>query len=87
MILDLDLPQIGGIEILQFIKQHNKLKSIPVVIMSHNDIQSTIAECYENYSNGYIVKPVSFEKLLKIVANLTNYWFDSNVQSIPGFNL
>jgi CheY-like chemotaxis protein len=75
ILLDLNMPKKDGRETLKEIKQHPIFKKIPVVIFTTTKNESEVSRCYELGANSYVVKPDSFESLVKITAALCNYWF------------
>jgi two-component system, chemotaxis family, response regulator Rcp1 len=77
ILLDLNLPQKSGKEILTEIKNNEKFKSIPVIILSTSSAQKDIKDCYSRYANSYIVKPIDFFEFVKIISNSYDYWFKS----------
>lgn len=81
ILLDLNMPKKDGREVLKELKQHPKLKKIPVVIFSTTNNEQEMRRCYELGANSYITKPNSFESLLKTVAALRSYWMQTS--SIP----
>lgn len=74
--LDLNMPRKDGFQTLKEIKEHPKLKAIPILIFSTAKEQEQIEVCYKLGANSYITKPMSFENLLKAVRCLGEYWFD-----------
>lgn len=80
VILDLNLPKIGGREVLADIKQ-NKLKAIPVVVLTSSDAEKDIAASYELGANCYITKPVDLCAFQSIVRAIEGFWF--NVVKLP----
>jgi two-component system response regulator len=81
IILDLNMPLRNGKEVLQEIKEDSILKKIPVVIFSTSNNEAVIDKCYELGANTYIVKPLSFGQLLKVVAQIKSYWLQ--IASLP----
>lgn len=81
ILLDLNMPKKDGREVLKEIKQHPIYKKIPVIIFSTTKSEIEIKHCYELGANTYIVKPSSFDLLLKVVQQIRNYWFE--IASIP----
>lgn len=79
ILLDLKLPKIDGIEILKKLKNDNRTKMIPVVVMTSSKEESDIVKSYQLGVNSYIVKPVDFDEFAKSVAELGLYWILSNV--------
>jgi two-component system response regulator len=81
VMLDLNMPKKDGREALKEIKQHPDLRKIPVIIFTTTKNENEIQRCYELGANTYIVKPVSFDGLLKVVDDIWSYWF--HTASIP----
>lgn len=81
ILLDLNMPKKDGREVLKEIKEHPVFKKIPVIVFTTTKNENEIRRCYELGANTYIVKPVSFEGLLKVVENIRTYW--SSTASIP----
>jgi len=82
ILLDLNMPKKDGREALKELKQHPEFKKIPVIIFTTTKNESEIKRCYELGANSYVVKPISFDALLKVVENIRSYWFYT--ASIPG---
>ena len=82
ILLDLNMPRKDGREALKELKQHAVFKKIPVIVFTTTKNELEITRCYELGANTYVVKPVSFDGLLKVVEDIRNYWFST--ASIPG---
>lgn len=78
ILLDLNMPKIGGIEVLQKIKSDERAKKIPVVILTSSKEDPDIEKCYSLGANSYIVKPVEFDKFVNTVDELVLYWLVLN---------
>ena len=78
ILLDLKLPKIDGIEVLEQIKGNVTTRSIPVVVLTSSHENSDLQRCYELGANSYIVKPVEFENFVKAVSEIGSYWLLSN---------
>lgn len=74
VLLDLKLPKIDGLEVLQRIKSDERTKKIPVVVMTSSREDRDLVTCYERGVNGYVVKPVEFEDFSRAVSELGFYW-------------
>lgn len=74
VLLDLKLPKIDGIEVLQHFKQHPTYRTIPVVVLTTSAMERDVQTAYQNGANSYIVKPVDFEKFVEVVAQINLYW-------------
>ncbi len=78
ILLDLNMPKIGGIEVLKKIKADERLRPIPVVVMTSSREQPDISECYQLGANSYVVKPVEFGQFAQAVAKIGMYWIMTN---------
>ncbi len=75
ILLDLNLPQISGREVLVEIKHNDELKLIPVVILTASEDEDDIKLAYDNYANCYVAKPLDIDQFAKIIKSLNNFWF------------
>lgn len=78
ILLDVKMPGMRGHEVLQQIRQDPRLQRIPVVMMTNSKEESDIARCYELGANSYIVKPISFEDLIRLARIIERYWLQVN---------
>jgi len=74
VLLDLNLPKVGGLEVLKTIKDDVSLKVTPVVVLTTSKEERDLLASYRLGANSYIVKPVDFEKLVEAVKGLGYYW-------------
>ncbi|HXI85615.1 MAG TPA: response regulator [Verrucomicrobiae bacterium] len=73
-LLDLKMPKLNGIEVLRQMKGDEKLKTIPVIVLSSSREAPDLAECYKLGVNAYVVKPVDFQDFIKAVKELGIFW-------------
>lgn len=78
ILLDLRLPKVDGLEVLQEIKADGDLRHIPVVIVTTSAREGDVISAYDNYANSYLVKPVDFEKFTQLMDDLGFYWLAWN---------
>jgi two-component system response regulator len=78
LLLDLRLPKIDGLELLIEIKKNSDLLDIPVVVLTTSEAEKDIVRAYENHVNSYLVKPIEFPVLEKLLDDLSLYWLKWN---------
>lgn len=74
VILDLKLPKVNGLEILQKVKSDERTKLIPIVVLTSSKDERDIVKSYKYGANSYIVKPVNFQKFSEAIKSLEMYW-------------
>ena len=79
VILDLKLPKIDGMEVLRQIKADDKLKTIPVVVLTSSQEERDLVQSYRRGVNAYVVKPVDFDEFLGVVKEMGMFWATINV--------
>jgi DNA-binding response OmpR family regulator len=83
LLLDLKLPKRDGLEVLQQIKSDEKLKMIPVVVLTSSHEEKDVVASYKLGVNAYVVKPVDFHEFVNAVKELGVFWAVIN-ESPPG---
>jgi CheY-like chemotaxis protein len=74
ILLDLKLPKVDGLEVLRRLKEEDRTKKIPVVVLTSSREEPDIARAYRLGANSYIVKPVDFEAFARAVSDVGLYW-------------
>jgi len=74
VLLDLKLPKVDGLEVLERIKTDARTRTIPVVVLTSSQEERDIVESYQLGVNSYIVKPVDFEQFNEAVRHIGLYW-------------
>ena len=75
ILLDLNMPGLDGKQTLAIIKENEKLRKIPIVILTTSSDEYDVEQCYKLGANTYIQKPVDFDGLIDAVKRLKEYWF------------
>ncbi len=72
--LDLKLPKVSGHEVLTTIKQDEKLRRIPVIVLTVSRSEEDMVKAYDSGASGYIQKPVSSSEFIKVITTVRDYW-------------
>lgn len=75
ILLDLNLPRLGGREVLAEIKGDQVLRGIPVVVLSSSDAEQDVLKSYQLGASCYVTKPVGLEAFQSIVRSIESFWF------------
>ena len=84
VLLDLKLPRVDGLEVLEQMRKDPRTASTPVVILTSSAEESDIATGYQRGVNSYIRKPVDFDEFIKAMGQVGMYWLLLNVRPTPG---
>jgi two-component system response regulator len=82
VLLDLNLPRVDGLEVLERVRADTRTALLPVVILTSSDEESDLIRSYQLHVNSYIRKPVDFVQFNEVVAQLGLYWLVLN--RVPG---
>jgi CheY-like chemotaxis protein len=74
ILLDLNMPEVSGIEFLTILKKNTDLKHIPVIILTTSNNPKDLIECYTIGISGYILKPLKYEDYVKKIDRAIAYW-------------
>jgi two-component system response regulator len=79
ILLDLKMPRVDGIEVLEKLKSDERTKHIPVTVFTSSQEHPDVEKCYALGVNSYVVKPVDFDEFCKVVKDLGQYWGGVNL--------
>jgi two-component system response regulator len=74
ILLDLNLPKIGGLEVLHRVRADERTRMIPVVVLTSSKLEEDILDSYRNGANAYVRKPVNFSDFAEAVRTLGVFW-------------
>lgn len=77
ILLDLNLPRMGGHEVLQRLKQDPRFKSVPIIVLTTSGRADDIRLAYEAGANAYLLKPVEFARFTEVMGQLVTFWFET----------
>ena len=75
IILDLNLPLKNGREVLNEVKKDDKLKLIPIIVLTTSSDVDDICKSYRNHANAYVTKPTDFDEFDELICSFEDFWF------------
>ena len=81
VLLDINLPKMDGIEVLEQLKSDEHLRVIPIVMLTTSDSEKDIFQSYQSHANCYITKPVNFENFIEVIQTIKDFWI--NIVKLP----
>ncbi len=78
ILLDLRVPKIDGLELLQNIKHSEQLASIPTIVLTSSESPTDLTAAYKAHANSYLIKPTAFPELKRLMQDVATYWFNWN---------
>lgn len=79
ILLDIGLPKVGGRDVLRAIKQNDRVRFIPVIMLTTSGDPEDVARCYDLGANSYVVKSLDFNDFIARVKAIKDYWVHTNV--------
>ncbi|MCG7939063.1 MAG: response regulator [Candidatus Thiodiazotropha lotti] len=79
VLLDLQLPKMGGLDVLKAIREYPRTQLLPVVVLTSSDEQRDMVESYRLGANSFIRKPVDFTQFTDLIRQLITYWMTMNM--------
>lgn len=74
VVLDLNLPRVGGLDVLRRIKSDPDLRTVPVVVFSTSRAEVDVAAAYACGASSYVVKPLDLHRFMEVVTSIEQYW-------------
>jgi len=84
ILLDINLPKISGLEVLGAIKKDDRLKMIPVIMLSTSETENDILNSYANHASCFITKPVDYNRFMDVVRTIDDFWI--SIVRLPNNN-
>ncbi len=81
ILLDVNLPKVNGHEVLAFLKNNEKYKTIPVIMLTTSSAEKDILKSYTNHVNCYITKPIDLSDFMQAITKIEDFWI--NLVTIP----
>lgn len=75
VLLDMNMPRMGGLDVLREVDQDDSLRCIPFVVLTTSSAPLDVMRAYQTCANSYVVKPVKFSDFLSLIEAIMNYWF------------
>jgi CheY-like chemotaxis protein len=76
VLLDLEMPRMDGLEVLEAMEEDDDLDRIPVVVLTSSEAERDIVESYEHNANAYLTKPVGYRAFQNVVRQIESFWFE-----------
>ena len=84
ILLDLNMPKLGGLEVLKIMNKDEELCKLPVIVFSTSSNEADVYACYESGANAYVNKPIDINEFHKTIEAIAHFWGDINV--LPSFD-
>jgi CheY-like chemotaxis protein len=78
VLLDLKLPRVSGLEVLEWLRNQPKFKRLLVVVLTSSQESPDVNKAYDLGANSYLIKPVNFDDLTGLMGTIHSYWLDLN---------
>jgi two-component system, response regulator len=76
ILLDINMPRMTGIELLRTIRGDERIRAIPVIIMTSSNDDRDVLAAFEGGANSYVLKPVNFDGLIRAIQRIKTHWFE-----------
>ena len=82
ILLDINLPKLSGLDVLKALREDERTKLVPIVMLTTSSEDHDVIESYDNGANSYVQKPIDFDEFVKALSSLGAYWLSLN--RVPG---
>ncbi len=79
ILLDLNMPRMGGLDVLKIMYNDEELRKVPVVVFTSSTHENDVLSCYEHGANAYVGKPIDVDKFQDVINAIAYFWADINV--------
>jgi CheY-like chemotaxis protein len=76
ILLDLNLPRMGGHELLREVKQDSRFKQVPIIVLTTSERPDDVRLAYDAGANAYLLKPVEFNRFTEVIGQLGKFWLE-----------
>jgi CheY-like chemotaxis protein len=76
ILLDLNLPRMGGHELLRKVKQDSRFKQVPIIVLTTSERPDDVRLAYDAGANAYLLKPVEFNRFTEVIGQLGKFWLE-----------
>ena len=83
VLLDLNLPKLNGLEVLERLRADARTKHLTIVVMTSSREERDVTRAYALGANSYVVKPLEYDKFAELVREIVGYWLDHNQAAVP----
>ena len=77
ILLDLNLPRMGGHDLLRKVKQDSRFKQVPIIVLTTSGRSDDVRLAYEQGANAYLLKPVEFSRFTDVIGQLSKFWLET----------
>lgn len=81
LLLDVNLPGIGGLQVLEKIKADPRFETLPVVMLTTSNTEADLQTAYRHHANSYVIKPTDYTEMKRVMNEIAVYWTGVNAHS------
>jgi CheY-like chemotaxis protein len=82
VLLDLKLPKVDGIEVLERVRKADRTALLPIVVLTSSDERRDVLACYQRGVNSYVRKPVEYDEYIRGIGEVAAYWLSRNTSAV-----